>query len=213
MKPIIIVGAGAFGKEVYTVIESLNYEASTKGQEPPYKLLGFIDDNLDALKDSPIKAPVLGRVSGWTPLGDEVYAVGAAFPDTKRKMVEPLKTKGCRFETLIAPWSIVSSDFIMGEGCFVTAYSISAGVTLGDFVNVMGSMLCSGTVIGDYSTTTGFTVVENAEIGRDVFVGSHAVVASGVHVGNNVMISVGSIVVSDVEDGTTVFGVPATVIA
>ena len=71
------------------------------------------------------------------------------------------------------------------------------------------SSICAGSVIGDYSTTTGFTVVDNATIGKRVFIGSHAVVVPGVTVGDDAQVSVGSIVTSDVEKGATVFGVPA----
>ena len=97
----------------------------------------------------------------------------------------------------------------MGEGCFITAYSISVGVKLGNFVHVMGSMLCPGAEIGNYSTTTGFTVVDNAIVGERVFVGSHAVIQPGVHIGNGAKISAGSIVTEDVRENATVFGVPA----
>ena len=213
MKKIVIVCAGAYGKEVYTIINSINEAAEKQGQQPVYELLGFLDDNPDALKDSGIATPIIGRISDWQPIGDEVYAIGAAFSDTKIKLVHMLKERGCRFETLIAPWSIVASDCIMGEGCFITAYSISAGVRLGNFVNINGSMLCPGTRIGDFSTTTGFTVVEGATIGESVFVGSHAVIAEGVRVGDRARISTGSIVLEDVRPGALMFGVPAVEMA
>ena len=200
MKKIIIVCAGAFGKEVYSVIVSINKKSEKLGKEKPYEVLGFIDDNPNALKESNINIPIIGRISDWKPIGDEVYAIGAAFSETKIKLVKMLKARGCRFETLIAPWSIVSKDCIMGEGCFITAYSISTGVKLGDFVNVNGSMICPGSQIGDFSTTTGFTVVDNAIIGKSVFVGSHTVISPGVRVGDGAKVSVGSIVCNDVEE-------------
>ena len=212
MKEIIIVCAGSLGKEIYTIINEINRQSSKQGQPLKYHLLGFIDDNPDALNNTNIKASVIGSIMGWEPIGDEVYAIGAS-GKKKYEIVNQLKSKGCRFESLIAPWSMVSSDAIIGEGCFITAYSISAGVTLGNFVDVLGSMLCPGTIIGDFSTTTGFTVVDNAIIGRGVFIGSHAVIKSGVHIGDGAKISAGSIVCENVKAGATVFGVPAVEIA
>ena len=209
MKNIVIVCAGAFGREVLAIIEDINRVAKEKGAAPPYNLIGFIDDNPHALDGSGITVPVLGPISDWQPIGDEVYAIGAAFAATKIKLTKMLRERGCRFESLIAPWSVVSPDVKMGEGCFITAYRICPGVTLGDFVNVNGSMLCPGAVIGSYSTTTGFTVVDNAVIGERVFVGSHAVILPGVTVGDDAQVSVGSIVTEDVRPGVTVFGVPA----
>lgn len=209
MKDIVIVCAGAYGREVLSVIDAINYEDKIRGRDKSYRILGFIDDNMNALDGTEIKIPIIGKISDWKPLGDEVYAIGAAFSDLKLKLTTLLKDRGCRFETLVAPWSIVSGDCKMGEGCFITAYSISSGVELGNFVNINGSMLCPGTFIDDYSTTTGFTVVDNARIGKRVFVGSHAVIAPNVVVGDDARISVGSIVTEDVKEGTTVFGVPA----
>lgn len=212
MKNIIIVCAGSLGKEVYSVINIINKTAKLNGKDEPYNVIGFIDDNLDALKGISINASIVGRISDWEPLNDEVYAIGATGLN-KYNIVKKLKSRGCIFETVIAPWSAVSPDCLMGEGCFITAYSISAGVKLGNFVDVLGSMLCPGTIIGDYSTTTGFTVVDNATIGSRVFIGSHAVIASGVHVGDDAKVSAGSIVSDNVKTNTTVFGVPAVEIA
>lgn len=209
MKDIIIVCAGGYGKELYTVVNETNRIAGLRHKERPYNLLGFLSDVPNALDGSGISAPILGTIQDWKPIGDEVYAVGLSDPQSKKKVVDILKGKGCHFETVIAPWSIVSEDCICGEGCFITAYSISSGVKLGNFVNVMGSMICAGAEIGDFSTTTGFTVVENAKIGSGVFVGSHAVVTEGVQVGDNAKVSAGSIVDKDVPQGITVYGIPA----
>lgn len=212
MKNIIIVCAGTYGREALSIIQAHNRIADISGKNQPYNLLGFIDDNLEALVDTDISISVIGKISDWKPIKDEVYVIGASSPMLKVELTTLLKARGCRFETLIAPWSIVSEDVELGEGCFITAHSISAGVKLGNFVNINGAMITPGAVIDDYSTITGFAVVEAAKIGKRVFVGSHAVVSSGVNVGDDAQISVGSIVNNDVETGTTVFGVPAEVI-
>ena len=66
-----------------------------------------------------------------------------------------------------------------------------------------------GAVIGDYTTSTGFAVVENATVGEEVYIGSHCVIMDGVHVGDSVNIGAGSIVTKDVSSNTKVFGYPA----
>jgi len=212
MKDIIIVCAGTYGREALYMVNEHNRLADAYKKERPYRLLGFIDDNLEAFKGTDIQVPIIGRIEDWKPMGNEYYIIGSAFPELKVKLSILLKGRGCRFETIIAPWSMVSDDVIMGEGCFITAHSISAGVKLGNFVNINGSMITPGAVIDDYSTITGFAVVEAAHIGKRVFVGSHAVVSEGVSVGDDAQVSVGSIVNTDVKEGTTVFGVPAAVI-
>lgn len=209
MKNIIIVCAGTYGKEALGIIELRNKLAEREGREKPYNLLGFIDDNPEALANTKIQVPIIGKISVWYPRGNEVYAIGAANPLTKEKLAAKLKQRGCRFETLIAPWSRVSEECEIGEGCFITAYSIAAGVKLGNFVNINGSLLAPGAFIDDFSTITGFSVVEAAKVGKRVFVGSHAVISSGVQVGDDAQVSVGSIVTNNIQSGTTVFGVPA----
>lgn len=209
MKDIIIVCAGAYGLELLSVIRAINDAQKKISGEPTYRVLGFIDDNLSALDDKNIPYNILGRIADWTPKENELYVIGAAFPKVKEKLSNLLKGRGCRFETIIAPWSIVSPECSIGEGCFITAYSISAGVKLGNFVNINASMICPGSVIDDYSTTTGFSVVDNAKVGKRVFIGSHAVISPHVSVGDGANISVGSIVMEDIPANATVFGCPA----
>ncbi len=209
MEDIVIVCAGTYGLEILSVIDAINLQKIRNGEDPAYNILGFLDDNLNALAGKNISIPIIGTISDWHPIGNEVYSIGAAFAKTKEKLATKLKDRGCKFETLIAPWSLVSDDCIMGEGCFITAYSISAGVKLGNFVNINASMICPGSVIGDFSTTTGFSVVDNATIGKRVFIGSHAVITPGVVVHDDANVSVGSIVKENVPAGATVFGVPA----
>lgn len=212
MKKIIIVCAGSLGKEVWGTINSINKVSLRDKGEEQYQILGFIDDNPNALDGSSVTAQIIGSIANWRPEGDEVYALGAASAASKRKIVSMLKERGCRFETIVAPWTHISGGCEIGEGCFITAYSISAGAKIGNFASINGSMICAGAVIGDYSITTGFSVVEDAVIGEDVFIGSHAVVQSGIHVGNSAKISAGSIVCEDVAPEAIVFGVPAAVI-
>lgn len=211
MQNVIIVCAGNRGKSIYYNIMWANAKADDKHEERPYNLLGFINDIPDALDGSGIDAPILGSISDWYPKGDELYIMGTADPKAKEKLATMLKERGCRFISFVSPNAVVPPDLKMGEGCVVEAYRIGCGVKLGDFVSVNASMLMSGAKIDDYSTTTGFTVIENAYVGKSVFVGSHAVVADGVSVGNNAKIGIGSIVTKDVPDEATVFGVPAEV--
>lgn len=211
MIDVVIVCAGNRGRSIYYNIVKANSIADKKQQERPYNLLGFINDIPDALNGCGIDAPILGSIIDWYPKGNEMYIMGTADPKAKEKLAAMLKARGCRFISFVSPNAVVPPDLKMGEGCVVEAYRIGCGVKLGSFVSVNASMLMSGAEIDDYSTTTGFTVIENAYVGKRVFVGSHAVVTDGVKIGDDVRISIGSIVTKDVPDGATVFGVPAEV--
>lgn len=95
----------------------------------------------------------------------------------------------------------------MGEACIVRAAVIIArGAKLGNFVNVMGSMVGSFAEIGDYSTTTGFANITNAKLGKRVFVGSQAVIMNNRKIGDDAFICASSMVVSHVKSGKKMFG-------
>ena len=208
MKDIIIVCAGSTGVEVAGIIECINMDAEKEGREAPYRLLGFIDDTPGLTLPDYMTCPILGGIKDWHPIGDEVYALANTKPKAKEKLAELLKARGCRFETIIAPYARVKPHAEIGEGSIITAYNINNGAKIGKFVNIQGSMIGGTTEIGDYSTTLGFANIPGARIGKRVYVGSQAVVMAH-KVGDDAVICVGSIVLANVRAGTKVFGNPA----
>ena len=211
MQDVIIVCAGSYGKEVYWELQRCNFLAKQRGEETPYNILGFINDIPNALDYFPaITVPILGGIQNWEKIGDEKYALGLGTPDAKKKIVDMLKPRGVEFISIISEWADVSEDLVHGEGCVITGGAIvGCDVRLGDFVNINGSMICSGAEIKDFSTTTGFTVIEDAVVEEGVYLGSKAVVTAGKCVGAWSNVAVGSVVMNDVRPGATVFGMPA----
>ena len=198
MKDLIIVCAGGFGREVY-------YMAKQIGE---WNIKGFIDDNVHALDGVNITLPIIGTIRDWMPSENEVFALGVSTPKTKEVIVNIMKAKGAKFETLIAPHSRIIETTTIGEGCIISG-SVGDCVKIGNFVNIMGSMIGQDSEIGDFSTTTGYTNIASAKLGKRVFVGSHAVVLNGKKVGDDAFICAGSICFSNVKSGTKVFGNPA----
>lgn len=198
MKDLIIVCAGGFGREVY-------YLAKEIGK---YNIKGFIDDNPNALDGVNIALPIIGTIKDWVPGENEVFALGVSTPKTKEAIVNIMKAKGAKFETLIASHSRVIETSTFGEGCIISG-TVGDCVKVGNFVNIMGSMIGQDTTIDDYSTTTGFVNIATAHLGKRVFVGSHAVVLHGRKVGDDAFICAGSIVFNHVKAGVKVMGNPA----
>lgn len=204
MKKVIIVGAGGFGREAYYLIQVINKNRLQ------YRIIGFLDDNPNALEGKKIDCPILGSVNDWQPSDDEVYVMGIASCKTKEKIATILVGKGAKFVTLIHPAALVNNDAIIGVGCVIGGRSSVGALTrIGDFVHVAGSMVGQEAEIGDYSTTTGFANITNAKLGKRVFVGSHAVILNGLTVGDDAYICAGSIVFNKVKAGSKVFGCPA----
>ncbi len=210
MQDVIIVCAGSYGREIFWCLQESNRLAQEQGKELPYNILGFINDVEVDLEHYGINAKVLGRIDDWMPKGDEKYALGLGKPKDKMILAEKLRPRGIRFMNVISDWAVVAPDIKMGEGCFIAACSVvGCEVELGDLVNINASMVYSGARIEDYCTTTGFTVIERSTIHKGVYIGSKAVITEGREVGEWSNVSVGSVVLNDVNPNTTVFGMPA----
>ena len=207
MKSIIIAGAGGFGRDALELIKQVNKI------EKRWEIKGFIDDNLNALEGKKCDFKILGTIKDWMPSENEVFVIGISSPKGKEKIANILKARGAKFETIIAPGAIVSEFAQIGEGSIITnRTSIGAGTVIGNFVHVASSSVGNDAVIGDYSTTTAFTNLTNATIGKRVFVGSHSVIMNKLKVGDDAYICVGSIVIRNVKAGTKVWGYPAKVV-
>lgn len=202
MKKLIIVGAGGFGCEALSVAEALNIA------NKEWDILGFIDDTKEIGKEVFRGYKVIGSISEWTPKENEYFSIGISSPKGKEIVYNLLKSKGAKFATLISPGVYIPKEMEIGEGCLITLAWLGNNVKIGKCVNIHGSMI-GGAFIDDFSTTTGFTNIAGATIGKRVFVGSHAVVLNGVKVGDDAYVCAGSVVFTKVKAGVKVIGNPA----
>ena len=64
--------------------------------------------------------------------------------------------------------------------------------------------------IGKHCIITGMTLIAGAtEIGNHTYIAPHSTIKNSIKIGNNVFVGIGSLVIHDVPDGTTVVGRPA----
>jgi len=199
MKKIIIVGAGSFAREVCGLIKRINAVSLT------YELLGMLDDNEHALDGIACDCRIIGRLSNWVSPGNVVYALGIATPQTKYEVIEKLKGHDFMFDTLIEPTTSIHDYVEIGNGTIIGGKEICENARIGDFVTIAGSMIGPESTLGSFSTTTGYVNVASGRIGERTFVGSHAVILSGVSVGKDCTIGAGCIISRDIPDGCTAF--------
>lgn len=206
MQDIIIVGASGFGREILETIEGINE------QKPTWNVLGFIDDNLNALDGFGLPWKVLGTIRDWQPTGKEQYVLAIAAPRTKEKLVPVLKEKGARFATIIAPTVTIGARTQIGEGVVMFGQvGISVDVKIGDFVffNALDG-IGHDVVIGDYCTFGPKVCISGCTtIGKCVNVGALASTFPGIEVGDYATIGMNSSAIRRVKPETTVMGVPA----
>ena len=209
MTDLIIVGASGFGRELLATIESINEI------EPTWNVLGFIDDDPDALDGYGIDYKILGSIMNWKPRDNEFYALGIANPRTKEKLVPILKARGAQFATVIAPTASVARGSKVGEGVVVFGYTgISVNVRVGNFV-FFNSMVGIGhdADIGDYCTFGPKACISGkTTIGKCVNVGALASTYPGITVGEYATIGMNSAALRRVKPNTTVIGIPAKAI-
>lgn len=202
MKDLIIVGAGGFGCEAISIAESINKK------KKEWNILGFLDDNKETGVEVFHGYKVLGSIKEWQPKPSEYFSLGVSSPQIKEKLYNTIKSKGGQFATLISPSIYIPEEIEIGEGCTITLAWFGVNVKLGKCVNVNGSMI-GGSQIGDFSTTTGFTNVAGAIVGKKVFIGSHAVILNKVTIGDDAYVCAGSVVFTNVKPGIKVLGNPA----
>lgn len=205
MRDIIIVGASGFGREVLQYITDINTLV------PTWNFIGYIDDNLDALKGFEHGDKVIDTIKDHQPLENSMYVCALAFPQTKKKIVQLLKARGANFATLIHPTARISPNSKIGEGCVITPNSnINTDAVLGNFVAVLASGVGHDAKIGDFSTLSGHVAVNgHVEIGNEVYIGCGAMIAPGKKIGDNATVAMGSVVFTNVKSGTKVLGNPA----
>lgn len=207
MKDLIIVGAGGMARKVFVCLRRLNAE------NPRWNFLGCIDDNPHALDGVRFDLDIIGSISDWQPTENQVFVMGISAPKVKHQISDMLIAKGAKFITVVSP-DVLLGDYVeIGEGSVIlTPYNVESGVKIGRFVTLLGSTIALDGEIGDYSTTAGFANLTNAVIGKEVYVGSHAVLVENIKVGDGAFVSVGSIVLKDVKPHEQVFGYPARVV-
>lgn len=203
MKDIIIVGAGHLGVDVHSLIDEIN------AVKPTWRIKGFLNDFPVDLQKYKFKEKVIGTIKDWIPSADEHFALAIGSPSGKESVVNALRNKGVKFETLISPHAIVRESAEIGEGSIIfTTSKIAPCVKIGNFVTIGDTTIAANSSIGDFSNTASYVnIYQDIKVGKRVQIWSHAVVLNTVE--DDAVVGAGSVVVAKVKKGTRVFGNPA----
>ncbi len=105
----------------------------------------------------------------------------------------------------------VGDHLIINFGCTILDV---AEVTMGDWVMIGPHVLIS--TVNHPLTPRGrrnrLGVAKPIHIGNDVWIGGGAVILPGVNIGNNVVVGAGAVVTHDIPDNSLALGVPARVV-
>jgi len=206
MKPIIVVGAGGFGREVLAIIAAIN------AVEPTWDIVGVLDDD-----DSDARQSLLARMGATItgPVSDLASTTAAAVlaigsPSARSRIDGQFPAN--EWATIVHPQATLAQCVRLREGGIVAPGArLSIAVTAGRHIQVdQNATVGHDTLIGDHVRLNPQACVSGSvTVGDRTLIGAGAVVLEGRTLGSGVIVGAGAVVTSDVVDGATVKGVPA----
>ena len=208
MKPVVIVGAGGFGREVLEIFKDQNK------QKKQWQILGFIDSSAEMQGKTVNNYPVLGGVDWFDTHPDVPCVVAIGDPKPKKKMITELQKRHVTFCNAIHP-SVIMSEFIefgtgviIGAGCILTV-----NIKIGNHVIInLNCTIGHDTVIEDFTSIMPTVQINgNNHLHEGIYVGTGTTFIHQISVGAWTTIGAGAVVVSDIPDHVLALGVPAKV--
>lgn len=206
MKPIVIIGAGGFGREVQWLIERINEKKMT------WEIKGYIDDGIEAGIEINGYS-VLGGVDYLLNLERQMYvvcAIGAS--KTRKKVIEKLMNrKNLEFPNLVDPSVQMSKYVELGRGNVICAGSIlTVNIVIEDFVILnLDCTVGHDVVLKSFVTVYPSVNVSGCvSIGERTEIGTGTKIIQGKTIGEDIIIGAGAVVVKDIEIPGTYVGVP-----
>ena len=208
MKNLIIIGTGGFALEVY------EHAQNSLGYGSEYTIKGFIEGNIpcDYEKYKSLPAKVFGNCLDYKIEKDDIFMIAIADPCVKEAVVNIILNKNGEFISLIHNTAVVSKQAKLGKGIFLgPCTAITGNPVIEDFVMFNAySAISHHCRIGMYSSVMGHVGINGHTIvGHHTYWGSGSRCLPKSRIGNFAKIGASTLVLRNVKDNATVFGVPA----
>ncbi|RIV46062.1 NeuD/PglB/VioB family sugar acetyltransferase [Flagellimonas pelagia] len=202
---LYIIGAGGFGRQLESYLELV------PDQKINWKLKGYIDDNPNALEGMGSSYEVLGSVDNFNFQKNDMVLLAIADIKTKIKIAEMLRGS-VKFFTFVAEGALIGKNVTLQEGCIICpGAKIGSNVTLGEFCLInLDTIVGHDSIIGkNNSIMPHVDIGGGSVIGNNIFMGTKATVSPRLNIVDNTNLGVGSVIIKDIVEPGTYFGVPA----
>lgn len=172
----------------------------------------FYDDDISKFGLIHYGFPVVGSLADASYDSCEQYVVAIGDNITRKRVQRSLVSRGCRFASLIHPFSCVSPTVEIGEGVVIMpGVVVNACARIGDgcILNTESSVDHDCVIGGFCHISPGAHLAGSVEFGDMVWAGIGASVVNGVSVVSESIIGAGAVVVADILEIGTYVGVPA----
>ena len=209
---LIIIGAGGSSQDILETVEDINRVRDT------WNILGFLDDDSSKHGKKALGIPIIGSVEDALDFPNAKFILGIASykdPTTRKRIIAKLQLPRHAYATIIHPSAQISPRTDIGVGTAILHQCIvSCSTKIGDHVLIcQGTFIAHDDIIEDHVVFSGNVTLSGGVCIRDsAYIGARACVAPAVEVGAASIVGIGSVAISDVRAGSTVFGSPARII-
>lgn len=205
MTKLIIIGAGSVGKFIAYNIEDF---------QDSFSVVGFVDDDPSKQGQTIAGYSVLGSLDLLNEYSGKGYAVvvGIAFPKIKNKIIDRIKDLNFEYPNFISKHAWLSKEVAVGMGSILyPGVSINYETNIGDFVVLnMNCAVGHNVTIDDFSSLApGVNLGGYTNIGKNTDMGIGAATKQFITIGSDCVVGGKAMVVKNVNDDTTVKGIPA----
>ena len=216
MEELLIIGAGATGRELANIIFDIN------DNKPTWNLIGFLDDDPAKLGQTLHGIPVLGPIASASQYSARIAISIAVLKhrSLRHDIIAGLRLIPEQLATIIHPSSIISRFASVGPGTIVMSNTvINTDTVIGKSVIIQYHCSIShDVVIEDFVTIApSATICGYVQLQEGAYVGAGSVITNGTAsrrrlIGAGALIGLGAVVIRDVPPGMTAVGNPARLV-
>ena len=211
-KNLIIISAGALGREICHMAGG----AARVKIDSPWETTGFLDDRKGILKNKDaFNVPILSSVEEYEPQPEDRFISAIGSPSARTHYAEMIRKKGGEFTCIISNRAVVTRRKHILPGCVIGPFCVlSSDLKIGKDTFLMAHVTLGHDVeLGDSCHVGAYTFIGGrAKIGNQVTIHPHSCILPDTVVEEGATVGAGSVVISRVPAGETVFGVPARIV-